>query len=125
MQQPTTPNVQAKTQEVADKAEQALDATRRAAGDAMGRAQEALDSARTRVPEAFSDAAHRMEELARDGIHRAREFGHDVRERAHRAGDSTVTYIRDEPVKSVLIAAAVGAAIATVASLLARSRSDR
>lgn len=40
---------------------------------------------------------------------------------AHRASDKTAQYIRDEPVKAVLIAAAAGAAVATVISLLTRS----
>jgi len=45
-----------------------------------------------------------------------------LRDRAHRASDHTVGYIRDEPVKAILIAVAAGAAIAALASLLSRSR---
>ncbi len=46
-----------------------------------------------------------------------------VRAQAHRASDHTVGYIRDEPLKSVLIAAAVGATVALVWSLFSH-RSD-
>lgn len=45
-----------------------------------------------------------------------------VRQKARDASDSTVTYIRAEPVKSVLIAAATGAALVTLISLFSRSR---
>lgn len=41
---------------------------------------------------------------------------------AARATDSTVSYIKDEPVKAMLIAAATGAALAALMSLLSRSR---
>lgn len=46
--------------------------------------------------------------------------GKQVRDSAHLASDKTVAYIREEPVKSMLIAAATGAALAVLASLAAR-----
>ena len=46
-----------------------------------------------------------------------------LRDKAYRASDSTVGYIKDEPVKAILMAVAAGAAIAALASLLSRSRS--
>jgi ElaB/YqjD/DUF883 family membrane-anchored ribosome-binding protein len=66
---------------------------------------------------------HDASALARNGIERARETGQRVRVQVSEAGDKTVTYIREEPVKSVLIAAAVGAASAGLIAWLARSRS--
>ncbi len=48
-----------------------------------------------------------------------------MREKIGRAGDVTVGYIKDEPVKAVLIAAATGAVAAMVLSWLSRSRSSR
>jgi ElaB/YqjD/DUF883 family membrane-anchored ribosome-binding protein len=44
---------------------------------------------------------------------------------ARLAGDRSVDYIRNDPVRSVLIAAAVGAVAAMLASWAARSRRDR
>lgn len=38
------------------------------------------------------------------------------------ASDTTVNYIREEPVKAVLMAAATGAALMALVSLVARSR---
>ena len=45
-----------------------------------------------------------------------------LREQARHASDSTVSYIRAEPVKAVLIAAASGAALVGLISFFARSR---
>jgi ElaB/YqjD/DUF883 family membrane-anchored ribosome-binding protein len=39
-----------------------------------------------------------------------------------RVGDSTALYIKDEPLKAMLIAAAAGAALMALVGLLARSR---
>lgn len=50
--------------------------------------------------------------------------GEAIRDQVHKASDSTVSYIRAEPVKAVLIAAASGAALATLIGLLSRSRRD-
>ncbi len=62
------------------------------------------------------------ENLARRGIDSARDGSQQLRDRAARATDSTVNYIKDEPVKAMLIAAATGAALMALASLLSRSR---
>jgi ElaB/YqjD/DUF883 family membrane-anchored ribosome-binding protein len=43
-------------------------------------------------------------------------------DRAHTAGDQTVSYIRGEPVKAMLIAAAAGAALMALVNMAARSR---
>jgi len=53
-----------------------------------------------------------------------RDSASQVRERATGIGDMTVRYVRDEPVKSVLIAAATGAALVALVSLI-NSRRDR
>jgi ElaB/YqjD/DUF883 family membrane-anchored ribosome-binding protein len=62
------------------------------------------------------------ESLARRGIEGARDSSQQLRERAARATDSTVSYIKDEPVKSMLIAAATGAALMALIGLLNRTR---
>ncbi|CAD5365906.1 conserved hypothetical protein [Rubrivivax sp. A210] len=60
-------------------------------------------------------AAQRGVAAVRDGSHRALD-------RAVQASDSTVGYIRDEPVKAMLIAAATGAALMALLGLFTRSR---
>jgi ElaB/YqjD/DUF883 family membrane-anchored ribosome-binding protein len=60
--------------------------------------------------------------LAREGIAKARQASQALRERASHASEATVSYIQHEPVKAVLIAAAVGAAGAALVGWLNRPR---
>lgn len=57
------------------------------------------------------------------GVDRAREAGLQLRDSAHRLGLDTTNAIRHDPVKSVLIAAATGAALMALIGLLTRSTS--
>jgi ElaB/YqjD/DUF883 family membrane-anchored ribosome-binding protein len=72
-----------------------------------------------------AESADRAIGAARRGVAAAREGSHRLMERANHATDSTVTYIRDEPVKSMLIAAAAGATLMALVGLLTRSRDYR
>lgn len=44
-----------------------------------------------------------------------------IRDNAHRVSEKTAGYIKDEPLKSMLIAAATGAALMAMVSLVSRS----
>lgn len=57
---------------------------------------------------------------AQRGVAAMRSGSQQVMDHAHHASDSTVTYIRDEPVKSMLIAAAAGAALMAVVGWMTR-----
>ena len=52
--------------------------------------------------------------------HSIHSAGKQVRDNANMVSDRTITYIRDEPVKSMLIAAAAGAALVALARLMGR-----
>jgi ElaB/YqjD/DUF883 family membrane-anchored ribosome-binding protein len=82
------------------------------------KAHQAVNSAKPVMERLAKDA----ESIARRGLDSARETSRQLRERAAQASDTTVKYIQDEPVKAMLIAAAAGAALVTVISLLSRSR---
>jgi ElaB/YqjD/DUF883 family membrane-anchored ribosome-binding protein len=58
---------------------------------------------------------------ARRGVAAVRDGSQRVLDSAHHASDATVAYIRGEPMKAVLIAAAAGAALMAVLGLLTRS----
>jgi len=62
--------------------------------------------------------------MANRGMDSVRDTSHLLRVKAEHASDTTVNYIREEPVKSVLIAAAAGATLLALVNLVARS-SDR
>ncbi len=98
------------SERAAREADQTLAVTRRAAADASHSLREGLEALREEVPTAFSRAAAQAEALSRQGLERARQ-----------AGDQTVGYIRDEPVKAVAMAAAVGAVAALLVGWLGRS----
>jgi ElaB/YqjD/DUF883 family membrane-anchored ribosome-binding protein len=106
----------------ANKADQALVATKRAAETTANAVQSGLDGLRETVPTALTRTAAQADELTRRGIERARHASSAVRERAHLVGDQTVGYIRDEPVKAVLMAAGAGALAALLLGWLNRSR---
>jgi len=108
--------------QAAGKSEQAIETARRAADGALDALHDKVDALRDMIPGAFSRAAARADEMTRRGIERARQTGSDVRERVGYAGDRSVAYIKDEPVKSILMAAAAGAALAALIGLLSRSR---
>jgi len=78
----------------------------------------ALDGAMPPLKRVADQAA----DLARRGVDAFTESTHAVRRQAVHASDSTRHYIRDEPMKAVLIAAATGAALMALVTLLSRSR---
>ena len=84
-------------------------------------AAEALERTRSTVDNLAEEArelSHRSARAVREGTRQLRE------ETAHLA-DSTVGYIKHEPIKSVLIAAAAGAALMALATLASRSFGPR
>lgn len=113
------------TDRAANKAEQALQSGKRMGSDVAQAVQSGIDSVREGVPSAISRATAQAEDLTRRGIERARQATATVREQATRVSDQTVGYIKDEPVKAVLVAAAAGAVTALLIGWLSRSRSDR
>ncbi len=76
------------------------------------------------APALLSQAADQIQAIARRSLDRARDFGQDAREKAARAGDATLGYIKDEPVKAVLIAATAGAVVALLVRALTSRRGD-
>jgi len=77
-------------------------------------------------------ASHAADQVAKSTQHLAhnvsqgvRDSAQQLREKAAYAGDDAVHYIRHEPVKAMLIAAAAGAALMALVSLFSRSRNHR
>jgi ElaB/YqjD/DUF883 family membrane-anchored ribosome-binding protein len=67
-------------------------------------------------------AAEQVQDLTRRGLDRARLASDELREQAHFAGELTRGYVQEKPLKSVLIAAAAGAALALLLQGLASRR---
>jgi ElaB/YqjD/DUF883 family membrane-anchored ribosome-binding protein len=87
------------------------------ADDARGRAAQALEATREYASDAMDKASARMRDL--------RDYSKDVGSRAASSmgeyAQATQRYIADEPVKSALIAAAIGAAVAGLVIAMRRS----
>lgn len=70
------------------------------------------------------DLSHRGAEAVRDGASQisdvVREGASQVREKAQNLSEQAVGYIQEKPVQSVLIAAATGATLMALLSLMAR-----
>jgi ElaB/YqjD/DUF883 family membrane-anchored ribosome-binding protein len=95
-----------------DAADDARRSTRHLADDTLENLRHGADRTRAEVSL-----------LARRGADRVREMTDGVREQALRAGDRTAGYVRDEPMKAVLMAAVAGAAVALLVRMLtSRSR---
>jgi ElaB/YqjD/DUF883 family membrane-anchored ribosome-binding protein len=71
---------------------------------------------------ATDQAAQQVLGVAQRGVAAVRDTTHHAIDRAHVAGEQTVGYIKDEPVKAMLIAAAAGAALMALVSMASRSR---
>lgn len=105
--------------------DQALSATRQAANGALeglGDAAHALRDDTVPVINRFNDQA---QALARQGMDAVRDQSLHLQARARRTSDDTLHYIRDEPVKAVLIATATGAVLMALAGLLMRPHCGR
>jgi ElaB/YqjD/DUF883 family membrane-anchored ribosome-binding protein len=85
-------------------------------GAAQG-AGKALDSTQRAAEGALQSMGNALDH----GMDRLRKTSNQVQDGALRASEGTVAYIRHDPVKSVLIAAATGAALMALVSLLTRS----
>lgn len=71
---------------------------------------------------ALDRAAHQASALAQRGADAVRDGSQQIREKALRASETTVKYVKAEPVKAMMIAAASGAALMALASMKSRSR---
>jgi len=78
---------------------------------------------------AVADEAGRLTDQASKAAHRGvdalNDASHQVRDRVLQATDNTVNYIREEPVKAALMAAATGAALMGLICLMSRSHDRR
>jgi len=83
---------------------------------AMHSAETILENTQRAANGALEDMTHALDQ----SMERAREAGAQLRSSAHRASLVTGNLIRHDPVKSVLIAAAAGAALMAIVNLLAR-----
>lgn len=69
-----------------------------------------------------AQTSEKVNALLLQGLDTVQGAGKKLLDQAHHANEVTVEYIRKEPVKSVLIAAAMGALIGALLTMATRSR---
>lgn len=71
---------------------------------------------------AADQVARTSQQLANSALEGVRNTSHQIRVKAEHASDHTARYIQHEPVKAMLMAAATGAALMALVSLMSRHR---
>ena len=106
----------------AQSADQDKKSTASDAGDALGSLTGTVQDIRQQAGPLLDRAAEQASALAQRGVDTVRERSQQLRDKAVRASERTMKYVKDEPVKSVLIAMATGSALMALASRRSRSR---
>ena len=112
------------TTENFSRAAAALNAAQRDAHAAIDSAVDGFASAYTEAQPLLARIGRQARGYAHDGMDVMRQAAGDVRDRSLRAVDTTRGYVREEPLKSLLLAAAVGAVVIGLVELV-RVRRDR
>jgi ElaB/YqjD/DUF883 family membrane-anchored ribosome-binding protein len=107
--------------EAAASADHAIKATQRVTNDALNSLSGSVQDMRSQATPLLNRSGEQIGALAQRGMDAVRDTSQQLRDKALHASDATVSYIKDEPVKSMLIAAAAGAALMALIGLLARS----
>ena len=108
--------------QAAQSADNAIKSTQRAANNALDSLSSTVQDVRDQAVPAYDRLKTQTEDLAHRSMDALRDTTRQVRDTAVKASDQTVNYIKDEPFKAVLIAAATGAALMALVSLMSRSR---
>jgi ElaB/YqjD/DUF883 family membrane-anchored ribosome-binding protein len=106
---------------VANSTEHAIRNTQRAAQQGINQLASNLDGARSQTSNALHHLVSDTEALAHRGMDAVRDGADQLREKSLHVKDATTSYIQHEPVKSMLMAAAVGAALMGLVALFSRN----
>ena len=108
--------------QVAQTADNAIRSTQHLANSALDSLAGSVQDVRHEAAPLLNRAGEQASALAQRGVNAVRERSQKLRDSAVQAKDGAVLYIKDEPLKSMLIAAAAGAALMALVGLLSRSR---
>lgn len=100
--------------DVLQSAEEAVESSRTFANNQFDKAHDKVRDLRGAVEPAIDRFATRAQEFAHRGINAASDASAKVQRQINHYADATGKYVAEQPVKSVLIAAAAGAALAAL-----------
>lgn len=121
----TIKSVQQTASQLASEADDAIKSTQRATNQALDKLSDKVTEAGDHAAPVISRLAAQAEALSRRTVDAVRDGSKRAREQATNAANNTVGYIKEEPVKSVLIAAAAGAALFALARFVSSRNRDR
>lgn len=113
------PAIRKASDDMLQSAGKALDNTREHANDALDKAESKVRELRGSVDPMVDMLASKAQKLARQSLDMASEAKERAEKSLKQAADATTRYVSEQPMRSVLMAAAVGA---TVALLVSASR---
>jgi len=111
--------------EAAQAAERSMRSIQSTTQQGLDRMVGELEDAQAQTSSAIKQLTREAESLRHRGMDAVRESSHQLREKSAHMRDATTTYIQHEPLKSMLMAAAVGAALMGLVTLLNRSGDRR
>ena len=106
-------------------ASRAVDSTREYANDALDKAENKVRELRGQVDPMVDMLAAKAQKLARQSLDMASEAKQRAQHSLSQASAATGRYVSEQPLRSVLIAAAVGAAVAMLVSATRHRNDDR
>ncbi|MCO4095030.1 MAG: hypothetical protein HEQ37_16700 [Acidovorax sp.] len=106
-------------------AQETVQSTRQAAHSTLDKAEEGVHALRGKADPIIDDLAARAQDLASRSIDYCAETSAKARRQLHDAANATTRYVEQQPGKAVMIAAASGAALATLMFWMSRSRGRR
>jgi len=107
--------------QAAKSADHAIRSTQRVANEALDGLAGGVQDLRHQAAPLLNRVGEQAGAMAQRGVDAVRDSSAQLREKALQAQDTTVSYIKDEPIKAMLIAAGAGAALMAVLSLMTRS----
>jgi ElaB/YqjD/DUF883 family membrane-anchored ribosome-binding protein len=108
--------------QAAHSADNAIKATQRVANQALDGLADSVQDLRQQAAPLLNRTAEQAGALAQRSVDAVRDGTQQLRDKALRVSDSTVNYVKEEPVKAMLIAAATGAALMALVNLMSGSR---
>lgn len=121
--QDTLQSAQQFADQAAESAKQATHQAQSATLRAIDKAQEGIHAAEKELSPVIDDLAARAQDLATKSIHFCADSSERARRQIQQAADATTRYVVEQPGKSILLAAATGAAVAT--AILLGTRGSR
>lgn len=118
------PTIRQVSDNVLENAGHGLDVTRERAHEAFDKAQSKLRQLRGNVDPVVDMLASRAQKMAQQSLDLASEAKDRAEHSLKRAAAGTTRYVSEQPVRSILIAAGVGAAVALLVAA-ARQRNNQ